>query len=164
MTSQPPATVADFKAYFVRDFKYGDGTDRVTDADISRAISEAVGLYNPALFTTEIGKTAFLYAAAHFLVTNVQAAGGLQGRPEGLGIDNQAQGILSSKSVGGVNISLVEPPDFVKRSAPLQQFWLTDYGKRYLSYLGPRIIGAIGAVEGPLQVGEGGANIPFTDY
>ena len=165
MTATPPVTTAEFKARFKRDFIYGTGTDSVTDGDITNAFNDALTFFNSALFTTEDGKLAFLYASAHFLVTSIQAAGGLQGQPEGSGIDNQAQGILTNKSVGGVSVGILEPPDFIKSSATLQQFWATDYGRKYLAILQPRITGNVSAVEGRLESDvENSPDVPFADY
>lgn len=159
-----PVTVQEFKTRYKRDFLYGTGTDKVTDDDIANAFSDASAMYNPGLFSTADGKVAFLYAAAHFLVINVQASGGLAASPTGAGVDNQADGVVSSKGAGGLNVSYVNPPDIVIRNPNLLQFWKTDYGQRYLSMLVPKLRGAFGAVQGPRPPDtEGGPFTPFSD-
>ena len=164
MPHSPPITVAEFKARFVRDFKYGSGPDQVMDSDLNVAFTDALTAFNPALFSTEDGKTAFLYASAHFLVTNVQAVGGLQAKPEGLGIENQAEHAVSSKSVSGISISYVDIPDIVKKSVILRQFWKTEYGKKYLAMLTPKLVGPFSAILGPKPPDAGvSPNVPFTD-
>ena len=164
MATQPPVTAADFKARFARDFKFGKGTDQVMDSDIANAIADAQTLFNPALFSTADGKVAFLYATAHFVVSNVGAAGGLQAKTEGMGIENQADGIYTGKGVGGVSVNFLEPPPIVKNSPALYQFWRTDYGQRYLSMLAPKLVGTFGSVLGPRQPDvDVTPDIPFTD-
>jgi len=167
MAPTPPATLADFKTRFNRDFKYGDGLDQVQDNDIQNAMSDAVPLFNPSLFSTADGKTAFLFAAAHFLVTNVQTAGGLETKTTGQGFNNAPEEILSSKSVGGVNMGIVEPPDIIKRSPALYQFWTTGYGRRYIGMLVPRLVGPFGAVMGRAEADTGAGitpSVPFAEF
>jgi len=165
MASTPPATLAEFKVRFSRNFIYGAGPDKVMDSDISNAMSDALPLYNPALFDTATGKLAFLFATAHFVATNVQAAGGLSAQPRGLGIEGVPDEILTGKSVGGVSMNMESPPDIVKNNSVLRQFWSTIYGRRYLTYLEPKIKGAFGYVEGPLAEDTNYyPNIPFADW
>jgi len=165
MAATPPATLAEFKVRFARDFQFGDGQDKVMDTDVNSAMADAMPVFNPALFDTDTGKLAFLMATAHFVVTNVQAAGGLSGRPHGLGIDNVPEELISSKNVGGISLSVVEPPDIVKNNQVLRQFWTTDYGRRYLSMVTPKLRGAFGAVEGPLMPDAGvPPGIPFSEF
>jgi len=164
MATTPPATTADFKERFARDFRFGSGSDKVMDSDIANASLDASALYNPALFSTADGKVAFLYAMAHFVVSNVGAAGGLQAKPEGLGIQNQADGIYTGKGVSGVSVNFLEPPDIVKNNPSLYQFWKTDYGQRYLGMLVPKLRGAVGCILGPRQADANVVpDIPFTD-
>lgn len=163
MASLPPATKDDFKSRFARDFKYGAGSDKVMDADIDAAMADAMTMFNSALFSTADGKTAFLYATAHFLVTNVQAVGGLQAKPEGLGIQNEADGMVAGKGVNGINISYVQPPDMVVKSPALRQFWSTMYGQRYLGMLVPKLVGPFGAIYGHSDT-EGSPDVPFAEY
>ena len=159
-----PATIADFKARFSRDFLYGPGFNVVRDDDINAAFVDATAIFNTQLFSGDDSKTAFLYASAHFVVTNINAAGGLADRPNGLGITNEAQDIIASRSVGGVNYSSVEPPAFVTKSEALRQFWHTDYGRRYLSMLQPRLVGVVGVVVGPRPADiESPSTVPYAE-
>jgi len=159
-----PATTAEFKARFARDFTYGPGADRVMDGDIANAMTDANAMFNAALFTAADGKTAFLLAVAHFVVSNIQAAGGL-GTSGGLGIENEAAGVVTQQSVGGASLSFMDPPDIVKKSPSLLQFWKTDYGRKYLAMVTPRIVGAFGAVYGPKAPDTSESpDVPFADY
>jgi hypothetical protein len=168
MAPTPPATLTDFKSKFARDFQYGDGLDKVTDGDINNAMTDARSLFNPSLFSTDDGKLAYLYATAHLLVTNVQAAGGLKaGLPAGLGMQNSPEDIISQRSVGGVSFSSIDPPEFVMKSTLLRQFWSTDYGRRYLMMLEPKLKGAFGVVGGPHEIDtEDGStpSVPFSEW
>ena len=166
MAASPPATLAEFKARFSRDFKFGAGQDKVMDSDIDNAMADTTPLFNPALFDAATGKLAFMLATAHFVVTNVQAAGGLSPRSQGLGVENAPEEILSNKTVGGVSMSMVEPPEFVLKNTALRQFWSTDYGRKYLSLVEPRIRGAFGAVSGRSEADTGYGttpNVPFAE-
>lgn len=161
----PPATAADFKKRFARDFKFGDGLDRVTDDDIARAMSDAMTVFNPGLFSVADGWVGFLNVAAHYVVVNIQAVGGLDAKPDGLGVENQAQGLIAGKSVNGVNVSLVDPPDWIKRIPLLYQLWITDYGRKYVTMLQPKLVGNVHAVRGPRDAGAAGSpSVPFADY
>lgn len=161
----PPATVAEFKTQFDRDFVYGPGLDKVRDGDIDRAMADAQPYYNPALFSTADGKQAFLYASAHFLVTNIQGVGGLApaGAPNlGGGIENQGDQVTSNKGAGGLSVGNVAPPDFIKNNPNLLQFWTTTYGQRYAGMVAPRCVGNVGVVSGPVSPGAiGTPNIPY---
>jgi len=167
MAPTPPITVAEFKARFVRDFQYGTGPDKVMDSDITVAMTDTLPMFNPSLFSSADGKTAFLYATAHFLVTNVRAAGGLSAGPSrGLGMNNVPIEISTGAGVGGVSDSFASPPEFVTRSPMLQQFWTTSYGRNYVAMVAPRIVGPFGAVGGRHEIDtEHGdtPNVPYTE-
>jgi len=148
----PPATLDDFKKRFARDFKYGKGTDTVMDADIENAMIDAGAVFNPGLFSVADGWLGFLYLTAHFVRINVEAAGGLQAETEGLGIENQAEQVLSGAGGGGLNKNHVEPPDFIKRIPLLLQLWLTTYGQKYVAMIQPKLVGNVGVVAGPSPI------------
>lgn len=161
----PPATVADFKTRFARDFRFGDAKDTVMDADIVNAMQAAMSVFNAGLFSVADGWKAFLQLAAHFLRVQIEAVGGLQADPEGLGVENQAEQVLASAGVSGVNKNYVEPPDWVKRFPLLQQLWLTTYGQAYCAMVQPKLVGNVHAVRGPVDAGARGfPDVPFTDY
>lgn len=173
MGSTPPATVSLFKVQFSRDFSYGPGLNQVRDIDIQQALNVASTMFNPSLFdTTLIGVApaitseslmAYLYASAHFLVTSLQAAGGLNGVGRGLA-SSQGEGIITSKSAGGVSVSM-EYPAVITSSAALFQFTKTTYGQLYLQILIPRMVGNVAAVLGETQpgfIGPDATNAGFT--
>lgn len=145
-----PPVVVDFKAFWVREFIYGDGPDKVMDADITRALAEVIPLFNAANLSTVAEQTvAYLYAAAHFLTINVQGAGGLSAVKRGRGVRNVSEGIQTAKSVGQVSVTYQPPPDLVAKSPVLSPFWQTDFGKRYIQMVMPGLIGNFQVVAGP---------------
>lgn len=162
----PPATLEDFKTrYGKRDFVFGDGTDKVTDADIANAMIDAMTVFNPRLFSVADGWVAFQYLVAHFLRTNIEAVGGLQACPEGLGVENQGEQVLTGGSVSGVSSNYLDPPDWIKRFPLLQQLWLTKYGQQYCFVVQPKIMGNVHAVSGPRDFGTiGTPSVPFTEF
>lgn len=161
----PPANVADFKAQFTRDFPYGDGIESVRDVDIQSALNMASSVFNPCLFdTSPIGVPplitsealmSYLNAAAHFLVTSIQAVGGLG--KVGRGVFSQGEGIIGSKGVGGVNVGYVWPST-ITDSAVLFQLTKTTYGQAYLQVLMTKLVGNVSAVLGETT---GLPNVPF---
>lgn len=144
----PPAVVADFKSQFTREFVYGVSQDKVMDADITRALYEATSVFNSTLWadSDEI-KRVFLYAAAHFLVLNLQAAGGLFVQNLGIGAQSRGGGVVQSKTVGGVTVNYMLP-ESLTGDAILSGFMRTDFGLRYLQVLVPRLVGQCFAVDG----------------
>lgn len=155
-----PASVADFKLQFDRNFAFGTGLDSVRDSDIGNAMNEAAALFNASLWSTADGKIAFLYASAHFVAVNIQAAGGLNPVVSDQGVNNRGAGAVMSKSVGAVSVTYTEPPERIKRSPHLLPFWETEYGKKYLMLLGPKLIGNVGVVSGPSDIGGVNEGIP----
>lgn len=144
----PPATVDEFKARFVRDFFYDETPDAVMDADITNALNDASLVFNPGLWGDALElKTAFLFISAHFLVLNIQAAGGLAGNNLGLGVESAGGGSVQSKTVGPVTINYAIAPA-ISENAILNQFMRTDYGQKYLQLLTPRLVGNVAVVGG----------------
>jgi hypothetical protein len=137
-------TVADFKAYFYRDFTYStDPLAGVTDADITRALSESAVSINPDLFSTQDPyTTAFLLLSAHNLVINLKDVGA--------GCSGQAQWLTQSKGAGSVSESFAIPQDIL--SNPYFA-WLskTAYGNKYLMMVFPLLSGQMFIVEGATQ-------------
>ena len=151
----PPATISDFQAQFTRDFVYGSGLETVRDADIQAALNMASSVFNPALFdTTPVGvlpnitseaMICYLNASAHFLVTSLQAIGGLG--KVGKGVFSQGEGNITNKGVGGVSVAL-DYPSSITDSPVLFQFAKTTYGQAYLQVLSTKLVGNVGAVLG----------------
>src|SRR5690606_38879219 len=90
-------SVSDFKAYFTRDFPYGeDPSTAIVDADITKAIGEAKFNVNETLFATQEQFTiGCMYAIAHYLVMDLRASS--------QGINGQFTWLENSKSVGAVS-------------------------------------------------------------
>lgn len=158
----PPAaaTIAGFKVQFDRDFKYGKGMDVVRDTDIQRGLNEAAALFNAALWDSTELVIAYYYATAHFIVLDVQAAGGLSGIPLGIGTDNRNSGVISSKSAGQLAVQYGVPQNLIENPV-LGQFMETAYGRRYLQMMAPRLIAGAITVSGPRDPGAAIPNIPF---
>jgi hypothetical protein len=165
----PPVTVAAFKAAYglpkARDFKFGDGADTVMDSDVERAFADSLEVFNPALFSIQSGVTGFMYLVAHFIRINIQAVGGLQAAPEGLGTENQGEQLLSGAGAGGVSQNFIEPPERVKRNPIFLQLWVTTYGQKYVGMALLKTTGAMMAVDGPIDAGTIGIPpVPFANY
>lgn len=142
----PPATVADFKAQFIRGFRYSTGPDGVTDGDISLGITMALSVWNPVLWTKTEAKAAFLLAVAHFVVTNIQAAGGLQATPaqgpDGPVVDatqNTGGGVIGSKTEGKMSQTYAGLDALIERYPTLADFRRTDFGAQYALLVAPRL-------------------------
>jgi hypothetical protein len=150
MSYSYPPIVADFKAQFDRDFAYGVGREFVRDTDIIRALNEAGLNINPGLFDTTSktneGAIAFLYLAAHYMVVNIQAAGGLS-PAAGVGVDSHGSGTIQSGGVGGVSVSY-QLPESITQNPILSGFMQTHYGQKYLSLLWPKLIGNMVTISG----------------
>ena len=136
-----PIIVADFKTYFDRDFTYGTTLASVRDVDITKALAQANALFNPALWEegTDL-EIAFELLTAHFLVTNINAAGGIDGVGRGLGSTGSFP--INSKSAGPRSLSYAIPQD-LKDNPILSQFMTTKYGQQYLEMLTPNLIGNV---------------------
>jgi hypothetical protein len=127
--------VSDFKAYFVRDFQYGDGVNLVSDSDITKAFTDTVINFNQDLFSDQASfNVGFLNLAAHFMVMSIRASS--------QGLVGQYSWVESSKSVGSVSESLSIPqrildnPEFAMLSK-------TNYGAKYLFLILPQLTGQI---------------------
>lgn len=139
-------TVADFKAFFSRDFPYelpppdDNPATQVTDADIQRALTEAkAGFFFGCFESQESYTLNMLYLAAHYLVLNLRASAG--------GIAGVTDWMATSKSVGSVSISSAIPQRILDN--PLYAMYAsTAYGLRYLQNILPCLVGRIFAVPG----------------
>lgn len=130
-------TVADFKAFFVRDFNYysGHGCSRefVTDDDIARAFNETQCVFNQGLFGEETPlRMAYYYCAAHHLAIAFQMAA--------QGLASVGHNAVVSRSVGGVSESY-QVPTWCANDPVLSSFATTRYGQKYLSMIRPLMIG-----------------------
>lgn len=143
-------TVADFKAFFRRDFPYAptlaanavcSNLDAyVFDFDITKAFSEADLLLNQALFSSDANITlGYLYLTAHYLANDMRTAQA--------GIESTASFPVSSRSVGSV-AEAYQIPDSYKDNPSLAFYTTTGYGMKYLSMVLPATVGNIGAICG----------------
>jgi hypothetical protein len=133
-------TVADFKAYFTRDFIYGTTSTTVNDSDISKALAQASFNFNEALFATQSGYTlCFLWLTAHYLCIDMQASS--------QGLSGKAQWLVNSHSVGNVSESYAIPQRILD-SPEFTMYATTAYGVKFLSLIIPNLSGQIFSVEG----------------
>lgn len=143
----PPVGIPEFKARFQRNWPYTvDPAEGVTDGDITSALNDATLIFNPAMWEQGVElNTMFLELAAHFLVLNVQAAGGLgiQG-----GLDSSGDlGVVTNKSVGSVSLTM-EFAEALKNDPVFGPLMRTPYGARYASMAYPRTRGHMAVVAG----------------
>lgn len=134
-------TVAQFQAYFVRDFPYGtDPKQCVVANDIINAFNMVDLMINPCMWG---GQTAYsigyFYLAAHYLVLNLRASS--------QGLNGQYTWLQNSKGVGGVNESFSIPQRILDHPV-FSQLSKTQYGARYLELLMPQLVGNIFTVPG----------------
>jgi len=142
MAGVADVTIADFKAHFFRDFVYSATVDpnKVTDADIQKAFDEAKVNFNEGLWTSQDQiKMAFLYMAAHYVVSDIQTAK--------QGLNSVSTFPTSSRSVGSVSESYTVP-DWVTHSKFLSQFANTRYGLKFCSLIRPRLVAGVAVYPG----------------
>lgn len=162
-----PASVAEFKAQFFRGFNYTDGPDGVMDKDIDLGIKMATSLFNPALWNPQESKTVFLLAAAHFVVVNIQAAGGLKAKQPGApgsvetAVNNTGGGIIGEKTVDKISISYAGMEKWVEKYPMLADFLRTDFGYQYLQMLKPRLVGRVAVLPNQTDVNSVIPAVPF---
>lgn len=142
-------TVADFKAFFSRDFSYAPVGNAdlkyVQDTDITRAFSEATPGFNQGIFGPDSTiRIAYLLLSAHWLAYNLgNSVGGSGG--------GGPPGPVTSRTVGNVSESYQISKAFI--DDPILGFYnTTAYGRRFLAFIRPYMVGGgIGAVRGTTQ-------------
>lgn len=143
-------TVADFKAFFSRDFPYAplvqdpdnpgeflpqDPSLGITDADITRAMFEGQVTINLELAPDQDTYTMwYLYAAAHFLVTDIRASS--------QGLEGSFQWTTASKSVGSVSESFAIPQMIIDNPG-LNMWTKTPYGAKLIHMMLPYFVANI---------------------
>lgn len=133
-------TVADFKAYFTRDFPYGATTAEVMDSDITKAFGQTELSIPERLFDDQASFTiGYLFLAAHWLVTDL--------RMSSQGIAGKYQFLEASKSVGSVSVSAAIP-DSILKNPVYSMYVTTNYGAKYLLLLLPQLVGNMFVVGG----------------
>jgi hypothetical protein len=130
-------TIADFKAFFIRDFVYysapGCPKEAVTDTDLTRCFLEASINFNESLFPNQDQlKVAYLYLAAHYLCVDTQVAA--------QGVNSVGYAPVSARTVGQITESY-HNPDWLMRDPVLSMYVTTRYGLEYLSIIRPLLIG-----------------------
>ena len=116
--------------------------DVILDADILRAMGEAIFKFNKNLFSKEKGKIIFLYLTMFFLVYDRQmAAAGMNG--------NSAAGPVIHRTVGKMSVTYMESKLYSKY--PSYEFLASnDYGRKAFNLMAPYL-------RGGLQILRGGA-------
>jgi len=138
-------TVSTFKAQFVRGWTYGTSEPDIMDSDITNAIAEAEAVFNPDLYPpdypgfTSPGWLAELYLAAHFVITDVDAAD----------TGGQTRFLQASRSVQGVSES-VDIPDWMK-AGEFAFYASSYYGQKFLILSKPYLDGAVFTIGGGTQ-------------
>ncbi|MCX5794952.1 MAG: hypothetical protein NTY77_05620 [Elusimicrobia bacterium] len=149
----PPATAADFKDRFDRDFHYGPGLDKVRDKDIALAMSQAVPGFWP---DTEM----FFLLTAFYLRRNLDNVGGLGSAGGGMANKGGGLGPLNTQSVGPVSLAREALPARIRESASLQYLMCNQYGIAYLAAVAPYMVGVGGVVAGEQDPGVGMPGLP----
>lgn len=127
-------SVADFQAYFYRDFPYGTGIEEnVIDQDIAKAFQQANVNINQGLFPDQATYTmAYLYLSAHYLVFDL--------RMSSQGLNGQYSFLEQSKSVGQVSQSFAIPQRILD-DPYFSMLTQTNYGAKYLQLILPQLAG-----------------------
>ena len=112
----------------------------ILDADILRAMGEAVFKFNPRLFTEEKGKIIFLYLTMFFLVYDRQmASSGMNG--------NSSAGPVIHRTVGKMSVTYMESKLF--KNYPSYEFLASnDYGRKAFNLMMPYLRGGITLLHG----------------
>lgn len=130
-----PVTPTVFKNYFVRDFPYGTTSDKVTDADITKALGQAAFNFNEALFGSQTEfNIGFCYLTAHYLVIDLQTSS--------QGLSGSFAWLEASKAVGSVSQSFSIPQQVLDHPV-YSMLSKTNYGAKFLSLMLPRLVGQI---------------------
>lgn len=133
-------TVADFKAYFTRDFVYGTDNTKVQDSDITKAFGQTDLSLNPALASSQDSFTMlYLYMSAHWLCMDL--------RMSSQSVNGQFSWAVNSKSVGSVSESF-SIPQRILDNPELAYLTKTNYGAKYVALILPQISGQVFTVAG----------------
>jgi hypothetical protein len=129
-------SVADFKAYFFRDFPYGtDVETQVVDQDITKAFQLVNVNVNSALFADQSSyNVGYLLLSAHYLVTNLRASS--------QGINGQYNFLQASKGAGNVSEAFGIPQRILD-NPDLSMLCKTNYGAQFIQLILPQLSGQI---------------------
>lgn len=135
-----PISIEEFKTYFAKDFIYGNDSGQVSDADISRAMSEADMNFNAGMFEDEnTRKMIFYYLTAFYLVFDMENASSQGG--------SGSSGLVSHRRVRNVEESFAVP-QWALKDPLFSQFASNGYGRKYLNMIYPYLIGRVSVVPG----------------
>lgn len=145
-TTEPPmppvsgAKAVTYGDWVINEVETENLNDEILDADIERAMSEAIFKFNENMFTEEKGKLVFLYLTMFFLVYDKQmAASGING--------NSAAGPVLSRTVGKMSVSYMESKLF--KNYPSYEFLSTnDYGRKAFNLMMPYLRGNVRILRG----------------
>lgn len=134
-------SVADFKAYFTRDFPYGtDPNTSITDTDIAKSFQISNANINQGLFSDQSSYTVgYLLFSAHNMVMSI--------RSSSQGINGQFSFLDASKGVGSVNEAFAIPQRILDNPY-FSMLAKTNYGAQYLMMLLPQLMGQVYTVIG----------------
>ncbi len=129
-------SVADFKAYFFRDFPYGtDVETSVVDQDIAKCFQQTNINMNQQLWADQASyNVGYLLLAAHYLVVDL--------RMSSQGLSGQYSWLPSGKSVGSVSESF-SIPQRILDDPYMAGLCQTNYGAKYLQLILPQLSGQI---------------------
>ncbi len=134
-------SVADFKAFFTRDFPYGtDPNVAVLDGDIAKAFQFTNVNMNQGLFQDQAAYSIGYYLlSAHYLVMNLRASS--------QGLNGQFTFLEQSKSAGSVSASYAIPQR-VLDNPDWAMLMKTNYGAQFLQMIIPQLCGQVYSVHG----------------
>jgi Protein of unknown function (DUF4054) len=134
-------SVADFKAFFARDFPYGvDPDTSILDADITKAFTFTNVNVNEGLFADQGSYTiGYQLLSAHYLVLNIRASS--------QGLNGQYNFLQQSKGAGAVNEAFAIPPRILE-NPEFAMLAKTNYGAQFLLLILPQLSGQVFSVHG----------------
>ena len=132
--------IADFQEYFDRDFTFSEALPDIREADIQKALDEALTIFNEDLYpTAEVSDKCLLYLTAHFLVNNIDSSD----------MGGQVKILQNSRGADGLNESLAVPEWM--NAGEFAFFSTTAYGQKFLILSKPYLDGAVFVSQGATQ-------------
>lgn len=127
-------SVADFKAYYSRDFPFGtDPNTSVTDGDITKSFMQTNAGINQGLFCDQPAYSiGYNLLSAHYLVSNLNASSS--------GLNGGFSWLEQSKAVGSVSQSFAIP-QYILDNPYMAMLSKTSYGAQYLFMILPELAG-----------------------
>lgn len=140
MAFQNPS-VADFQAYFNRDFPYGtDINTSILDSDITKTFVMTNININQDLFADQGSyNVGYLLMSAHYLVMNLRASS--------QGLNGQFNFLQAGKGAGSVNESF-SIPQRILDNPDWAMLTKTNYGAQFLQLIIPQLAGQMYSVCG----------------